>query len=143
MADPSRRQRAFGSRATIIGLLLACLPQAAEAGGRLHCKGVVTFADAMTRAVIMSLDLDHGTAYMPSCARYAELHRFCHGDILRADDHQFRFGGVESVDNTRLAVALYRDDAAASAGYDPSRLKVVFVGRCGPVAIRSNMRLQR
>jgi hypothetical protein len=102
----------------------------AAAGARLDCKGVVTFADAMTRAVRLSVDPDRGTVHMPSCAKYAELHGFCHGDVLGAHDHQFQFGGLRSRDNTRLGIRLRRDDAAVDAGYDPTWLKVVFLGRC-------------
>jgi hypothetical protein len=141
MADLSCRQRPGRFLAAIVGVL-ALLPWSAEAAAGLHCKGVVTFADAMTRAVTMSVDPDRGAVHMPSCTRYAELHRFCHGDILRADDHHFRFGGVDSLENTRLGVALYRDDAATYAGYDPTRLKVVFLGRCVPVTSRSMKRLR-
>src|ERR1700730_17822650 len=130
MTNPSWRRCAGGNLVTIVGLLLALLPQEA-AGARLDCRGVVTFADAMTRAVIMSVDPDRGTVHLPSCVRYGELHRFCYGDILRADDHRFHFGGVESFENTRLTVALYHDGSAA-VEFDPSRLKVVFVGHCIP-----------
>lgn len=134
MADLSRRQAHGCLFALLGGLLLGLVPRVADAGGRLECKGVVTFADAMNRAVTMSLDLDRGTAHLAGCTRYAELHRFCRGDILRVDDHRFRFGGIESPENTRLEVELYRDDAAARAGYAPPRLNVVFLGRCGPAA---------
>jgi hypothetical protein len=91
---------------------------------------VVTFADAMTRAVRLSVDPDRGTVRMPSCRKYAELHGLCHGDLLGRHDHHFRFGGIVSPENTRLGIALHRDDAAAQAGYDPPGLKVVFLGRC-------------
>jgi hypothetical protein len=119
------------SRLALLSMLaVALLPATALAGTRLDCKGVVTFADAMTRAVRLSVDPDRGTVHMPSCAKYAELHRFCHGDLKGAHDHQFQFGGLRSRENTRLGIELHRDDAATYAGYDPPWLKVVFVGRC-------------
>jgi hypothetical protein len=124
------------------GLLLALAPVRAEAADWLFCKGVATFADAMNRAVALSLDLDQRTVHMARCRRYAELKGFCHGRVLYADDHRFRFGGIESRENTRLGIALYGDDAAINAGYDPVRLKVVFLGRCvpasGPSGVRRN-----
>ncbi len=142
MADVACRQGRCCAAA--IGLVLGLVPAAAAAGARLDCKGVITFADAMTRAVTMSADLDRGTVHMPSCTRtrYAELHGFCQGDILRADDHHFRFGGVESRENTRLGVVLARDDASTHAGYLATRLNVVFLGRCAPAASRSATRLR-
>jgi hypothetical protein len=119
----------------MIGLLPGVLPPAHADATGLHCKGVMTFADAMTRAVTMSLDLDRGTVHMPGCSRYAELRGFCHGDILRADQHRFRFGGVESRENTRLEVALTRD-VSTDAGYAATGLEVVFLGRCAPAQRR-------
>jgi len=116
------------------------VPRTAMAATTLDCKGVVTFADAMTRAVRMSLDLERRTVFMPSCGKYAELHGFCRGDILRADDHHFQFGGVGSFENARLTVKLQRDDAAAYFGYDPPWLKVYFLGRCEPAGRRWSMR---
>jgi len=135
MADPARRQGPALFCAAIIGLVPSVLSAADAGAARLHCKGVVTFADAMTRAVTMSLDLDRGTVHMPSCNRYAELHGFCHGGILLADQHRFRFGGVESRENTRLEVALTRD-VANHAGYVATGLEVVFLGRCAPAERR-------
>src|ERR1700736_3722891 len=75
-------------------LALPLWPVAATGGARLDCKGVVTFADAMTRAVRLSVDPDRGTVHMPSCRKYAELHGLCHGDLLGWHEHQFRFGGL-------------------------------------------------
>src|SRR5262249_44804728 len=124
------------------GLLLTLAPVRAEAADWLFCKGVATFADAMNRAVTLSLDLDQRAVHMARCSRYAELNGFCHGYLLYADDHRFRFGGIESRDNTRLGIALYGDDARITPGYDPLRLKVVFLGRCvpasGPSGVRRN-----
>jgi hypothetical protein len=141
MADPARRHGPGLSCAAI--MLLGAVVTAPDAGAAgLDCKGVVTFADAMTRAVTVSLDLDRGTVRMPGCIRYAELHGFCHGDILRADEHHFRFGGVESRENTRLELALIRGDVSTHAGYVATGLRVVFLGRCAPAARRSAMRLR-
>jgi hypothetical protein len=110
--------------------------QSALAGERLYCKGVITFADAMTRAVRLSLDLDTRTIHLPSCRKYAELHHLCSGDVLHAADHHFQFGGVDSVENTRLTADLVRGDSALDLGYAARSLKVYFVGRCEPARRR-------
>jgi hypothetical protein len=132
----------FCRRAAPVAAMLAVLlaPQPGDAGDKLDCKGVVTFADAMTRAVSLSLDLDSRTVFLRSCTRYPELYRFCHGDIVHAADHRFQFGGVESAENTRLTVKLYRDDAGDYVGYNAPWLKAYFVGRCGAVRKRWSMR---
>jgi hypothetical protein len=127
MIKACRRQRAVLVTAMLAVLLV---PQPGHAGDKLDCKGVVTFADAMTRAVRLSLDLDGGTVFLRSCIRYPELYRFCHGDIEHAADHHFQFGGAESTENTRLTVKLYRDDATDYVGYNAPWLKAYFVGRC-------------
>jgi len=116
----------------LVAATLAVLsaPQPGRAGEQLDCKGVVTFADAMARAVRLSLDLDSRTVFLRSCTKYPELYRFCYGDIVHAADHRFQFGGVESAENTRLTVELHREDAASAVGYTPPGLTVYFVGRC-------------
>jgi len=96
---------------------------------RLHCTGIVTFDDAMTRAVKWAVDLPSGQVMMPSCGRYPELLGFCYGEILKARDHYFQFGGAESWENSRMWVMLHRIGFAPV----PEARKVLFLGRCVPV----------
>ena len=126
--------RLCGAFVGILAMMLA--PTLAHGGERFDCKGVITFADAMTRAVRLSLDLDSRTVFLPSCRKYPELHHLCYGDILHAADHHFQFGGVGSVENTRLTAELVRDDAPLDLGYAARSLKVYFVGRCEPARRR-------
>ena len=125
---PRSLGRMCGAMASLLALLLA--PAPSHAGERFDCKGVITFADAMTRAVRMSIDLDTHTIFLPSCRKYAELHQLCYGDILHAADHHFQFGGVGSTENTRLTAELVREDSPMDVGYTARSLKVYFVGRC-------------
>jgi len=133
---PGTRGRLCGAFATAGLLALLLAPPPALAGERFACKGVITFADAMTRAVRLSLDLDTRTIYLPSCRKYPELHHLCYGDILHAADHHFQFGGVGSIENTRLTAELVRDDAVVDLGYAARSLRVYFVGRCEPTRRR-------
>jgi hypothetical protein len=123
-----------GTLASLVVMQLA--PGPSHAGERFDCKGVITFADAMTRAVRMSIDLDSRTIFLPSCRKYAELHHLCYGDILHAADHHFQFGGVGSIENTRLTAELVREDSPLDVGYTARTLKVYFVGRCEPARRR-------
>jgi hypothetical protein len=120
--------------ASLLAILWA--PATSHAGERFDCKGVITFADAMTRAVRMSIDLDSRTILLPSCRKYAELHHLCYGDILHAADHHFQFGGVGSIENTRLTAELVREDSPFDVGYTARTLRVYFVGRCEPARRR-------
>jgi hypothetical protein len=133
---PGMWGRLCGAVAAAGLLLLVSVPRPALAGERFSCKGVITFADAMTRAVRLSLDLDTRTIHLPSCRKYTELHHLCYGDVLHAADHHFQFGGVGSFENTRLTAELVRDDTAVDLGYAARSLKVYFVGRCEPARRR-------
>jgi hypothetical protein len=118
--------------ALVAAIAIALSSPAFAASDRFDCKGVVTFADAMTRAVHIGFDAESGTVLLRSCAKYAELAGYCHGGVLHLADHHFQFGGVDNVENARITAALYRDDAVRADGYDAPWLKVYFVGRCEP-----------
>jgi hypothetical protein len=121
----------------VVLLALSVAPAAAygpEPPRILLCRGVLSFGDALARSVRMRLNLVDGTITTAACRTYPHLARFCTGSLIRIADHQFRFGGATSLENTRLLADLVRPNAWLTGTNDAplEPLRVLFVGRCMP-----------
>jgi len=111
--------------------------RSAPSGGRLVCRGSLSFGDALTRAVTLTVDPARAEIATPDCRKYPHLAQFCTGNVIRIGDHRFVFGGAESPENTRMWADLWRsaERGPASAG-GAETLRVLFLGHCRPANAR-------
>jgi hypothetical protein len=135
--------------AAILASVMFCAVPAADAdrapGALLRCRGELDFGDALARAATVFVDLDRGEVRTPDCRKYPHLDRYCTGILLDLAGHSFQFGGAVSPENAKFWAELYRRSdilPATTAGPATEAMRVLFLGRCEPVAARRALRLK-
>jgi hypothetical protein len=135
--------------AAIFACVLLCAASDADAdrapGARLRCRGELDFGDALARAATVFVDLDRGEVTTPDCRKYPHLDRYCGGILLDIAGHSFQFGGAVSPENARFWAELYRRSTIlppTAAGPATEAMRVLFLGRCEPVAAHRAVRLK-
>ena len=106
----------------------------------LRCRGALHFAEALSRAATVFVDLDRGQVTTPDCRKYPHLERYCAGVLLDIAEHSFQFGGAVSPQNVKFWADLYRRSTilpATAAGPATEAMRVLFLGRCEPVTRRA------
>ena len=135
------------STATLIVVLASAAPAGAQvdAAPVLRCRGALQFGDALGRAAIVYVDIEHGQVTTPACRKYPDLDRYCTGVLLDIAPHWFQFGGAVSPENTKFWADLYRVSTIlppTAAGPATEAMRVLFLGRCEPVLSRGTLRLK-
>jgi hypothetical protein len=133
----------------VLFLVVLCTPHIADADGApsalLRCRGVLHFGDGLSRAATVLVDLDRAQVSTPDCRKYPHLDGYCGGILLDIAEHSFQFGGAVSPENAKFWADLYRYSAvlpATAAGPAIEAMRVLFLGRCEPVAARRAVHLK-
>jgi hypothetical protein len=106
---------------------------AAETRSVLLCRGLLSFGDALARAVSMRLDLERHEIATADCRKYAHLARFCTGTVISFADHHFVFNGAASPENAEFWADLRRPSRLLTVEADGTAtetMRVLFLGRC-------------
>ena len=135
--------------AAILAWMSFCTAQVADAerapSSLLRCRGELNFGDALARAATVFVDLGRGEVTTPDCRKYPHLDRYCTGILLDIAGHSFQFGGAVSPENAKFWAELYRRSTIlppTAAGPATEAMRVLFLGRCEPVAARRGARLK-
>ena len=92
----------------LFAMMVLSLPAGATT---LTCRGELAFADALARAVTVSVELESGLVRIPACTKYPELAGFCQAHILTAKAHRFVFDDVVSLQERREMIECIVDDS--------------------------------
>ena len=126
--------------AVVLAAMVAVAP-AADGGTLMTCRGQLAFADALARAVTMSVDVERGFVRLPDCTKYPELPGFCEAHIMAAKSHRFVFAEIAGLEDSKVRLVLHRTSPAVSTDVVLiERPKAVFLGRCEPARAKARHR---
>ena len=123
----------------LFAMMVLSLPAGATT---LTCRGELAFADALARAVTVSVELESGLVRIPACTKYPELAGFCQAHILTAKAHRFVFDDVVSLQNSKIRLALHPTSSVVTStdAVLVAHPKALFLGRCEPARAPSRHR---